>query len=79
MTAGLSVLAPGLHTTVQDLGRTSWQAIGVPVSGALDATALRLANRLVGNFPQAFTHVSLINSARNLSGDGPGPAAHRIS
>jgi allophanate hydrolase len=49
MTAGLSVLAPGLHTTVQDLGRTSWQAIGVPVSGALDATALRLANRLVGN------------------------------
>ena len=33
------------------------------------------ARRLVGNFPQAFTHVALVNSARNLAGDGP--AAHR--
>ncbi len=33
------------------------------------------AQRLVGNFPQAFTHVALVNSARNLAGDGP--AAHR--
>jgi biotin-dependent carboxylase-like uncharacterized protein len=53
MKAALAVLAPGLHTTVQDLGRIGWQAIGVPVSGALDATALRLANRLVGNPPGA--------------------------
>jgi GH15 family glucan-1,4-alpha-glucosidase len=31
------------------------------------------AKRLVGNFPQAFSHVGLINSARNLaSGRGPG-------
>lgn len=29
------------------------------------------AKRLVGNFPQAFTHVALVNSARNLTGDGP--------
>ena len=28
------------------------------------------AGRLVGNFPQAFSHVSLIHSARNLEGDG---------
>jgi biotin-dependent carboxylase-like uncharacterized protein len=49
MTAGLKVLAPGLHTTVQDLGRPGHQAIGVPVSGALDGVALRLANALVGN------------------------------
>ncbi|HKN85480.1 MAG TPA: glycoside hydrolase family 15 protein [Nitrospiraceae bacterium] len=27
------------------------------------------AKRLVGNFPQAFSHLSLINTARNLSGD----------
>jgi biotin-dependent carboxylase-like uncharacterized protein len=53
MNGGLEVLAAGLHTTVQDLGRTGWQAIGVPVSGALDGTALRLANRLVGNPPGA--------------------------
>ncbi len=30
-----------------------------------------VARRLVGNFPQAFTHVALVNSARNLMGDGP--------
>src|SRR5712671_2512982 len=50
MSAGLKVLAPGLHTTVQDLGRPGYQAIGVPVSGALDGFSLRLANALVGNF-----------------------------
>ena len=32
--------------------------------------------RLLGNFPQAFTHVSLVNTARNLSRAG-GPAADR--
>ena len=32
--------------------------------------------RLVGNFPQAFSHVSLINTAHNLS-FAEGPAAHR--
>jgi allophanate hydrolase len=51
MIAGLKVLAPGLHTTVQDLGRAGYQAIGVPVSGALDGVNLRLANALVGNPP----------------------------
>jgi GH15 family glucan-1,4-alpha-glucosidase len=34
------------------------------------------AKRLVGNFPQAFTHVALVNTARNLS-PGTGPAAFR--
>jgi GH15 family glucan-1,4-alpha-glucosidase len=32
--------------------------------------------RQLGNFPQAFTHVMLVNSARNLSRSG-GPAEHR--
>jgi biotin-dependent carboxylase-like uncharacterized protein len=49
MTPGFKVLSPGLHTTVQDLGRVGYQALGVPVSGALDPLALRLANALVGN------------------------------
>jgi allophanate hydrolase len=49
MAAGLKVLAPGLYTTVQDLGRPGYQAFGVPVSGALDGFSLRLANALVGN------------------------------
>jgi GH15 family glucan-1,4-alpha-glucosidase len=33
-------------------------------------------NRLVGNFPQAFTHVGLVNTALNLS-PAPGPADTR--
>ena len=33
-------------------------------------------HRLIGNFPQAFTHVGLINTARNLS-PKVGPAEHR--
>jgi len=32
--------------------------------------------RLLGNFPQAMTHVALVNTARNLSGRG-GPCEHR--
>ena len=34
--------------------------------------------RLLGNFPQAFTHVSLVNTARNLARAG-GPAEHRAT
>src|SRR5437763_11363500 len=59
MTPGLKVLAPGLHTTVQDLGRIGYQHIGVPVSGALDGFALRLANALVGN-PQGMAALEIL-------------------
>lgn len=45
----LSVEDPGLLCTVQDLGRPGLAHLGVPRSGAADALALRLANRLVGN------------------------------
>ena len=34
-------------------------------------------HRLVGNFPQAFTHVALVNSATNLAREGTGTTAHR--
>lgn len=47
--AGIVVVAPGLQTTVQDLGRPGFAHLGVPGSGALDRAALRRANRLVGN------------------------------
>jgi allophanate hydrolase len=49
MTASLVVISPGLHTTVQDLGRCGFQDVGVPISGALDRIGLQLANALVGN------------------------------
>ena len=49
----LRVDQAGLLVTVQDLGRPGYQHYGVPVSGALDAFALRAANLLVGNAPDA--------------------------
>lgn len=49
----VTVLAPGLFTTVQDGGRWGHQAEGVPVSGAMDGVSQRLANLAVGNAPGA--------------------------
>jgi biotin-dependent carboxylase-like uncharacterized protein len=50
MSSGVvEVVRAGALTTVQDLGRPGWAHLGVPRSGALDPSALRLANRLVGN------------------------------
>ena len=41
--------APGLFTTVQDLGREGFGPLGVSPSGAADPISLRIGNRLVGN------------------------------
>ncbi|TDB75375.1 biotin-dependent carboxyltransferase family protein [Micromonospora sp. KC723] len=49
----IEVLRAGSATTVQDLGRPGYAHLGVPRSGALDPSALALANRLVGNPPTA--------------------------
>jgi biotin-dependent carboxylase-like uncharacterized protein len=51
MRASLRVISPGLLTTIQDRGRSGYQHLGVPVSGALDCVALAAANALVGNAP----------------------------
>jgi biotin-dependent carboxylase-like uncharacterized protein len=45
----IQVQAPGLFTTVQDLGREGFGPLGVSPSGAADPISLRLGNRLVGN------------------------------
>ena len=37
------------------------------------------SRRLVGNFPQAFSHVGLVNSANNLAANREGPAEHRAT
>ena len=49
MTASLHVVAQGMLTTVQDLGRFGYQDLGIPVAGSLDPISLRLANAVVGN------------------------------
>jgi antagonist of KipI len=51
----LSILRPGMFTTVQDGGRWGFQSRGVPVSGAMDWYSYRLANRLLGNDPAMAT------------------------
>ena len=58
MNGHLIVVRPGPMTTVQDLGRSGYQHVGMPVAGALDAIALRLANALVGN-PQGMAGLEL--------------------
>lgn len=45
----MRIVQPGPQTTLQDLGRFGFQALGVSVCGVLDPVALRLANALVGN------------------------------
>ncbi len=45
----ITILRSGLFTTVQDLGRFCFQKYGVPISGAMDSFAHRIANLLVGN------------------------------
>ena len=49
----ISIIDPGLHTTVQDSGRWGHQSSGVPVCGAMDWIAYRTANALIGNPPGA--------------------------
>jgi antagonist of KipI len=45
----MTIVRAGQYTTVQDLGRSGWRAAGVPLGGAMDPFALRIANLLVGN------------------------------
>ena len=45
----ITILSPGLLTTVQDFGRIGYQQFGVPVSGVVDPRAMSIANILVDN------------------------------
>ncbi|MGB9866366.1 MAG: 5-oxoprolinase subunit PxpB [Bacillota bacterium] len=57
---GLEVLEPGLHTTIQDLGRFGYQKYGMPPSGVMDRFSAMMANALVGNnLGQAVLEVTL--------------------
>jgi len=45
----IKVLKAGFYSSVQDKGRVGFAAIGVPVSGAMDAYSSDLANRILNN------------------------------
>ncbi|MDC0047149.1 biotin-dependent carboxyltransferase family protein [Chloroflexi bacterium] len=47
--SSLTILEPGIFSTIQDLGRYEYQKFGVPTSGALDQTAFMLGNLILGN------------------------------
>jgi len=45
----IKFIKPGLHTTIQDLGRINFLSQAVPLSGALDPLSAKIANLAVGN------------------------------
>jgi len=45
----VTVIKPGIYSTIQDAGRSKYQSFGVPISGAMDQTAYYTANALAGN------------------------------
>ncbi|WP_391528521.1 5-oxoprolinase/urea amidolyase family protein [Photorhabdus akhurstii] len=47
--ASLKILTTGIQTLFQDLGRSGQASLGISAAGALDKTALKSANRIVGN------------------------------
>ena len=49
----VEIVKPGTLTTVQDMGRRGFAALGVGLGGALDPWAAAVANLAVGNPPEA--------------------------
>jgi len=45
----VTIVKPGLFSSIQDHGRYGYQSYGVPISGAMDQHAYQIANALVGN------------------------------
>jgi antagonist of KipI len=45
----ITIIKPGISTSIQDLGRWGFQQYGVPIGGAMDNNAARTANRLCEN------------------------------
>ena len=57
----LTIIKPGLLTSIQDIGRVGYQKYGVIASGAMDILAHRIANLLIGNEGnQATLEITLI-------------------
>ena len=46
---GIKIIKPGIFTTIQDLGRIGYRAVGIGPGGAMDTFAATVANYLVEN------------------------------
>ena len=67
----LSIIQPGMLTTVQDLGRWGHQAIGMPVAGAMDPMALRRGNIIVNNEQgKAALEITVMGPKLSVEGNG---------
>ncbi len=51
--SGVRVLEPGILSTIQDAGRRGLRRLAVPQAGWADGQSARIANRCVGNQPDA--------------------------
>ncbi|QKJ86399.1 Allophanate hydrolase subunit 2 [Paramixta manurensis] len=49
----LTIIRAGISTSIQDLGRHGWRALGISGAGVLDVPAMKTANLLVGNSPDS--------------------------
>lgn len=66
----MKIIRGGMLTTVQDLGRHGGRGAGVPLGGAMDPFALRLANLLVGNAESAAgLEMTLVGAEVEFSAD----------
>lgn len=66
----VTVIKPGMLTTVQDGGRMGYQQYGVTVSGVMDHYAYRMANWLVGNNEkEAVLEVTLLGPTLEINKD----------
>ncbi|UWF77673.1 MULTISPECIES: urea amidolyase family protein [Microbacterium] len=66
----VEVVRSSLQLLVQDLGRPGHAALGVSAAGAADRTALRDANRAVGNRPDAAVLESVGGALLRFHGEG---------
>lgn len=66
--SNLTVLSPGLLSTIQDLGRFGYQKYGVIVSGAMDTYSMRLSNIIIGNNEnEAVIEITMLGPSLSLS------------
>lgn len=45
----ITVLNPGIYTSIQDLGRPGFAHIGVPISGVMDSYSAKIGNQILNN------------------------------
>lgn len=60
----LTVVKPGLQTTLQGAPFSGQRHLGMPAAGAADCLSLALANHLVGNTPNAVAIETTLDDAR---------------